>query len=185
MPDPHIIRGPTPASPREVDAECRGIGEPRPRASAGRLAPTDGVRTSIPADVPVELPVAREAVRVAVAEAVTYQALKRVVDLRGLGTADDAAVAEEPGEAPSPELVRLLGHLRSTITRFVCKRREAGVPVERMVPEVKGLVREAASCEAWVDPGDTLVAQVVRWAITAYYDACSDQPEPAHVPRLS
>jgi hypothetical protein len=35
---------------------------------------------------------------------------------------------------------------------------------------VKGLVREAAARELWVDTADALMGQVVRWTITAYYD---------------
>jgi hypothetical protein len=35
---------------------------------------------------------------------------------------------------------------------------------------VKGLVREAAARELWLDTADALMGQVVRWTITAYYD---------------
>jgi hypothetical protein len=63
---------------------------------------------------------------------------------------------------------------------FVRRRQSEGLPIERVLPEVKCLVREAASCERWVDPGDTLTARTVRWAIEAYYD----QPELRHVPRF-
>jgi hypothetical protein len=83
-------------------------------------------------------------------------------------------------DAPSAELVRRLAHLRSTIDRYVRERREAGLSVERVVGEVRCLVRETESCEAWRDPADTLMAQAVRWTIEAYYD----DPELAHVPRF-
>jgi hypothetical protein len=78
--------------------------------------------------------------------------------------------------------VRLLGNLRSTVDGHVRERREAGLPVERVLREVKGLVREASVLEGWFDPAaaDTLMAQVVRWTIMAYYD----EPERAHVPRF-
>ena len=112
-----------------------------------------------------------------VAEAVTHR--ERVAELRVIRAAD-VPTSDEPFEEPSPELVRLLAQLRSTVTRFTHERRAAGAAVERVVPEVKCLVREAASCERWVDPGDTLTARTVRWAIEAYYD----QPELAHVPRF-
>jgi len=42
-------------------------------------------------------------------------------------------------------------------------------------------VREASALEGAFDSADTLMAQVVRWTITAYYD----EPEPAHVSRFS
>ncbi len=46
-------------------------------------------------------------------------------------------------------------------------------------PAAPTAAREAVSCEGWFDPADTLMAPVVRWAITAYYD----QPELGHAPR--
>ena len=49
-----------------------------------------------------------------------------------------------------------------------------------MIPEMQELVREATAREGWCDPTDTLMAQVVRWTIAAYYD----DPELAHVPRF-
>jgi hypothetical protein len=155
MLDPHHTTGPTAAPSREADAECRGIGAPRDPAGNTCVGASVTTRVSVPADGPVERPVVREAVHTRVRLA-----------------------AAEPFGEPSPELVRLLGHLQSTVTRFVHERREAGAAVERVIPEVKGLVREAASCEGWVDPADTLTAQVVRWTITAYHD----EPELAHGP---
>jgi hypothetical protein len=53
-----------------------------------------------------------------------------------------------------------------------------GVAAERVAPAVKVLVREAASCEGWVDVGDALTPRAVRWAVEAYYD----QAEQAHGP---
>jgi hypothetical protein len=120
-------------------------------------------------DRPDDRPVLRETARhVALAAA-------REASTRG-PLADPAATLE----APSAELQRLLGHLRSTLGRYVRQRREAGLPVERVLPEVKGLVREASALAGWFDPADTLMAQVVRWTITAYYG----DPELAHVPRF-
>jgi hypothetical protein len=179
MPDPLLTPSSIAASAREVDAQCRGIGEP-PHAAGAPVGTSGAARASIAGDVPVERPVVRDAVRLAVADAVTRQAHECVAGLWGLRAAGDTATAAELVEAPSPELVRLLGHLRSAVTRYVRERREAGAAVERVVPEVKCLVREAASCEGWVDPGDTLTAQAVRWAIEGYYD----QPEQAHGPRF-
>lgn len=83
-------------------------------------------------------------------------------------------------DAPSAELVRLLGHLRSAVDDHVRERREAGLPVERVLREVKGHVRDASALRGWFDPADSLMARAVRWTIMAYYD----EPELAHVPRF-
>jgi hypothetical protein len=133
----------------------------------------------MPTEAAVERPVLREAVRQVVTETVMRQANARVASARH-GASSAALVPEEPTEAPSGELVRRLAHLRSTLTRYVSERRDAGIPVERVLPEVKALVREAATAEPWSDPADALMGQVVRWTITAYYD----QPELDHVPRF-
>jgi hypothetical protein len=58
------------------------------------------------------------------------------------------------------------------------------VPVERVLPEVKCLVREAESCEGWRDPSDALMAHAVRWSIEAYYGAYHDAPALRHVPSV-
>jgi hypothetical protein len=59
-----------------------------------------------------------------------------------------------------------------------------------VLPEVKGLVREAVACEGWYDPGETLMEQVVGWAVAAYYAepkpslvtlVTLEAPEDAHV----
>jgi hypothetical protein len=83
-------------------------------------------------------------------------------------------------EEVSPQLLRLLEHLRSTVARYVSARRAEGAAVERVLPEVKCLVREAESSEGWRDGSDVIMAQVVRWTIAAYYDV----PELQHVPRF-
>jgi hypothetical protein len=80
----------------------------------------------------------------------------------------------------SPELVRLLEQLRATVTSYVERRRGAGAPVERVLPEVKALVRAAEPCIEWPYERGVFTARVVRWAIEAYYD----QPELRHVPRF-
>lgn len=104
-------------------------------------------------------------------------ALRRALPLR----AADVLAAPGDGEPePAGELARLVAHLQSTVTSYVRERRREGVPVERVIPEVKCLVREAESCEGWRDPADTLMAQVVRWSIQAYYD----EPALQHVPRF-
>jgi hypothetical protein len=89
------------------------------------------------------------------------------------------ADAPEALDALSADLTPLLGQLRSTVGRYVRDRRAAGLAVERVVPEVRGLVREASAREGWSDPADMLMTRVVGWTIGAYYD----EPELAHVPR--
>ena len=106
---------------------------------------------------------------------VVRDAIRQTVDAtagQGVGPGTDPA--------SSAALVRLLDHLRSTVAAYVTGRRADGAPIERVLPEVKCLAREAASCEQWYDPADTLMKQVVRWTIDAYYD----QPDRRHAPRL-
>ena len=93
---------------------------------------------------------------------------------------DDAARAGGSFDAPSPELARLLAMVRTQVTQYVAQRREAGAPIERVLPEVKSLVRASQVAERWDDPRGTLMTQVVRWVIGAYYD----EPELMHVPRF-
>ena len=95
---------------------------------------------------------------------------------RGLTITQDPDALDEP----TPELLRVLTRLRTQLTRYVSRRRAAGVPIERVLPEVKCLVRESQSVERWADPAGTLMAQIVRMSITAYYD----EPELRHVPRF-
>jgi hypothetical protein len=93
---------------------------------------------------------------------------------------DDAVQAAGPYDAPSPELARLLAMVRTEVTRYVVARRGVGAPIERVLPEVKCLVRASQVYERWDDPRDTLMTQVVHWVIGAYYD----EPALAHVPRF-
>src|SRR5205085_900167 len=67
------------------------------------------------------------------------------------------------------ELPELLANLRSSVTRHVGERRAAGVPIARVIPEVRCLVREAESCESVREPSDALLAQVIRWTVAAYF----------------
>ena len=81
--------------------------------------------------------------------------------------------ASPPFEAASDdqlnaELVALLADLRVSVTNYVSRRRAQGAPVERVLPEVRCLVREAESCERWLDPEDTLLSQAERWSLEAY-----------------
>jgi hypothetical protein len=117
----------------------------------------------------VDRPVVRETAR-HVAVAATREASARHPLAEAAGALD----------APSAELAGLLGRLRVTVRRYARERRAAGFPIERVLPEVKGLVREASILDGWFDPADTLMAQVVDWTIAAYYD----EPELAHVPHF-
>jgi hypothetical protein len=89
-------------------------------------------------------------------------------------------VAEPADERFSLDLLHALEHLRATIVRYVGERREQGAAVERVLPEVKSLLRRAEASEQWLDPSDTLLAQVVRWTVEAYYD----DPKLQLVPRF-
>lgn len=76
-------------------------------------------------------------------------------------------------ELPESErLAELLAELRAMTARYTCCLRADGARPERMLPQVKHLVREAMQAEAWGNPAaeDALMAQVVRWSIEAYYD---------------
>ena len=81
-----------------------------------------------------------------------------------------ATAAESSPVGPSPELVRLVGHLRSSLARHVARRREAGASLDRVLVEVRRLAHQAVALEGWRDASDPLVRQVVRWSIAAYYN---------------
>ena len=83
----------------------------------------------------------------------------------------------DPAVERAPRLVQLLAHLRSCVTCHVTERRAAGAPFDRVLLEVRSLVREAEACEGWRDASETLLAQVAWWSINAYYD----EPELQHV----
>jgi hypothetical protein len=176
MSDTHL----TTALPRPPHAAPDGGAEPTQAHAEGRRL---AVPPSLRADRPVARPVAREAVREAareaVDEAVTLGGRASAAALSAAALTPVGAGDVDVTAAPSPALVGHLGHLRATLTRYVGERRDAGAPVERVLPEVKGLVREAAARELWLDTADALMGQVVRWTITAYYDHPYDQPSPS------
>jgi hypothetical protein len=170
---------PTTALPLLPHAAADGGTGPMPPNAAGRrLAMPPSLRADRPVDRPVAREAVREAARHAVDEAVTLGVRASAAALTQVGAGGAAATA-----APSPALVGHLGHLRATLTRYVGERRAAGAPVERVLPEVKSLVREAAARELWLDTADALMGQVVRWTITAYYDHPHDHSTPADGPR--
>src|SRR5688572_28008701 len=58
--------------------------------------------------------------------------------------------------------------LRARVADYVDELRGAGVPVERTLEKVVGLVRDVEG-EAWrADESDPLLTHVVRWSIEAY-----------------
>lgn len=120
---------------------------------------------TVPAADRAERPVVRDAVRRAVAHNVDA----RIAEARRVASAPAASTAE-----PSPELARLLAHLKSTLTSYVRGRRADGMSVDRVLTEARLVVREAESCEGWLDPSNALAALVLRWSIVAYNDAAED-----------
>jgi hypothetical protein len=144
----------------------------RPAGSVGDVAPCAVAAPRAPsaacADAGVR-PAGADVVRQAAAEAVTHE---RRAEAGRVGALGLPAWGE-----PSHELIVLLAGLRAAVTRYMGERRDAGVPVERALAEVKVLVREAHVAERWHDPSDAVLGQTVRWAIAAYYD------ESAHAAR--
>jgi hypothetical protein len=98
--------------------------------------------------------------------------------------AADESTEEHPDAAavPSRELVRLLTDLRAKLAEHVAGRRAAGASPERIIGEVRCLVREAESYEGWRDPSDALMSHAVRWSIEAYYGSYYDAPALRYVP---
>jgi hypothetical protein len=193
MPDPRLTTSRRAAAAREADGQCRGIGPSvTPDGSPGMGR---GRWPSVAADAPVARPVVREAdgpatrtaITQAATEAVRQDAAERATWERRPAVSGDAAASPR---ASSADLVGLLGHLQLAVGRYVCDRRQAGAPIERVLPEVKGLVREASAREGWHDPADALMHQMVGWTITAFYDApvarhssqeARESQEPPHV----
>jgi hypothetical protein len=115
----------------------------------------------------------RSAITQAATEAVTQDAAERATLATRPMATDDSA----PSAPASADLTRLLDHLRTVVACYVCDRRRAGAPIERVLPEVKGLVRAAVAHEGWHEPAAALMRHVVGWTIAAYYDAPA-QPRP-------
>jgi hypothetical protein len=71
----------------------------------------------------------------------------------------------------TPELAGLLVRLRETVARYVAERRADGACLERVLPEVRCIVREAESADGGFAASEALMRQVLRWAAAAYDDA--------------
>jgi hypothetical protein len=184
MPDPRLATTRPAASARDADGQCRGIG-PSSTPEEGGPGRGRGGWPSVAADAPVARSVVPDAdgpaVPRAALEAVSEDAIARAAQ----AGPRPAASPLSPAAEPSVELVRLLGRLRTTVTRYVGDRRRAGAPVQRVLPEVRGLVREAVAYEGWYDPGETLMEQVVGWAVAAYYAEPAPAPEAPDVPETA
>jgi len=60
--------------------------------------------------------------------------------------------------------------LRASVVDYVGELRGEGMPVERTIEEVVGLVRDAEGVAWRAEASDPLLTRVVRWSIEAYYD---------------
>jgi hypothetical protein len=185
MPDPRLATTRASASPRDADGQCRGNGPSNtPERARGRGRGL-GAPPNTPADVPVARPVDRAADGYAVRSAITKAATEAVTqDLYERATLERPLVPHGDAASPTPAsatLIGLLDDLRRAVTCYVCDRRVAGAPIERVLPEVKALVREAVACEGWHDPAEALMQQVVGWTIAAYYAEPEPPPEGVHV----
>lgn len=177
MPGPRFrsLRPTASASAGDANGQGRDGG---PSVTPKRASNQRQGRTAWPSllgEVSVARPVVREAdghaVQRAATDAVSQDAAERAAQAGRLPMAPRITAPEQP----SADLARLLGHLRTTVARYVGDRRQAGAPIQRVLPEVKGLVREAVAYEAWYDPAEALMQQVVGWTIAAYYA----EPEPS------
>jgi hypothetical protein len=189
MPDPRLATIRPADFAQEADGQCRGIGPsgtPERSSGRGRGGLGLGGSPNTPADVPVARPVVREADGYAERSAITKAATEAV----RRDAADRAALQRAPvatrdatssTRASSADLIGLLEHLRTVVARYVCDRRVAGAPIERVLPEVKALVREAVAYEGWHDAAEALMRQVVGWTIAAYYDAPGPAQAGVHV----
>lgn len=72
-------------------------------------------------------------------------------------------------------LVALLDTLRASVTVYVCNRRREGAPIWHVLPEVKTLVQQADPDPDGFAGRESLVEQVVRWTIGAYYDHAAER----------
>jgi len=78
------------------------------------------------------------------------------------------------------EMDRELETLHETVVQHVSARRDAGVPVERVLVEAKGLARRVNVRRKAVPTDDGVMTRVVGWTITAYFD----DPALRNVPRF-
>jgi hypothetical protein len=175
MPDPRPGTSRPADFAQDADAQCRGIGLSGTPERSSRRGRGGGASPTTPADVPVARPVVRDAdecvERSAITQAATQARARGAAERAALERPPVATGAAAPAPPPSAELVALLDRLRAAVGRYVGGRRRAGAPVERVLPEVKALAREAVGYAGWHDPAEALMRQVVGWTIAAFYDA--------------
>ena len=142
--------------------DTRAVGAPRVDAAllGGRMiGGTFGDETYLDGAPETRLPRVRDLVVRSAAE-VRRTAWRRRAE--SLEPADEVLRA--------PVLVGLLAALRASVRVYVCARRDADIPIWRVLPEVKALVHEADPSLRQLLPLAPLVQCVVRWTIEAYYD---------------
>jgi len=89
---------------------------------------------------------------------------------RAISAVRGAAAMDASRDDLPDDLVRCRPQLRASVTDYVGALRTVGVPVERTLEKVQGIVREVEAGEGWADASDALMTHVVRWSIEAYYD---------------
>jgi hypothetical protein len=94
---------------------------------------------------------------------------ERVATRRSLLARTTALVsgATSPVQASTP----LRAELRASVTAYVRHLRDDGVPPERMLVLVKTAMRESTPSELDSQEARTLLEDVVRWSVDAYYAA--------------
>jgi hypothetical protein len=84
-----------------------------------------------------------------------------------LARAESLIDASEPAVRESHAL---RAQLQTSVTAYVRRLRADGLPSERMLVQVKSVVRDATPPELDVDEARELMEDVVRWSVEAYYD---------------
>lgn len=152
-----------------------------PLSSLLRAGAPDAERPALSLSPSIDGPMPRAR---GVDQAVTGDALRAALtrEAREGAAARRARWRDDLPTAPAPpaEPARRPDALRAVVRRYTRERRASGVSVERLLPEVKGLVREAETAAGWHDVDESLMTRVVRWTIDAYYDDATLQ----HVPRF-
>jgi hypothetical protein len=181
MLDPRLPASRPAAAARDADGQCRGIGPSgTPERSPGR-GRGGGAWSNTQTDAPVARVVVREAdghvVRSAITRAAAAAVMRDAAERAALEWRPVASGDAAPSmQASSADLIALLDQLRTAVVRYVADRREAGAPIQRVLPEVKGVMREAGAYEGWHDPAEVLMRQVVGWTIVAFYGAPEQLP---------
>ena len=90
--------------------------------------------------------------------------------------------ADDAARPASPALPEGLVGLREAVASYVGQRRCQVAPVERVLAEVKALVRRAEGSDLSREATDALMPQVVRWGILAFYDGDGELADACHAP---